>query len=251
MLEIDRKIYSFKIKEVWFSEYPFDVRDCDAVIFRECKNNVEMDGFNKEEFTTLIIDLTQDLDQIFQDMSDSYRKNIRKAEKEGIVIKRNENYEAFYKINEDFRKQKKLPPSNIDINYMKKYGTLFTAEIEGEVIAGSLNLEDSKNIRGLLGASKRLESDKRMKKLIADANKLITWEEIKYAKSKGLVEYDLGGYYTGSVKDEEKERINYFKKGFGGRIVTHYIYKKDYSMFYRLAKSLHRSMNKMKYNLCL
>lgn len=37
MLEIDRKIYSFKIKEVWFSEYPFDVRDCDAVIFRECK----------------------------------------------------------------------------------------------------------------------------------------------------------------------------------------------------------------------
>lgn len=249
MLETERKAYFFKIKEIWFSDYPFDVKGYDGVIFRECKNNVDIPGFRKEEFTTLVIDLTQELDQIFMDMTASYRKAIRKAEKNGIVIKMNTNYDVFYDINQRFRKQKKLSSYNdgVDVNYMKKYGTLFTAEVEGEVVAGCFDLEDAKNIRGLIGASLRFEADKHEMRSIADANKLMAWEEIKYAKAKGLTEYDLGGYYTGTEKDEEKERINYFKQGFGGKVVTHYIYQKDYSVAYKMAKNTHKIIQKMKY----
>ncbi len=249
MLETERKAYFFKIKEIWFSDSPFDVKGYDGVIFRECKNNVNVPGFHKEEFTTLVIDLTQELDQIFMEMSASYRKAIRRAEKNGIVVKNSNNYGIFYDINQRFRKQKKLSSydGGVDVNYMEKYGTLFTAEIEGEVVAGYLDLEDEKNIRGLIGASLRFEADKDKMRLIADANKLMTWEEIKYAKNKGLTEYDMGGYYTGTEKDEEKERINYFKQGFGGKVVTHYIYQKDYSIAYKIAKNTHKIIQQMKY----
>jgi lipid II:glycine glycyltransferase (peptidoglycan interpeptide bridge formation enzyme) len=249
MLETERKAYFFKIKEIWFSDYPFDVKGYDGVIFRECKNNVDVPGFRKEEFTTLVIDLTQELDQIFMEMSASYRKAIRRAEKNGIVVKNSTNYDVFYDINQRFRKQKKLSSydGGVDVTYMEKYGTLFTAEIEGEIVAGYLDLEDEKNIRGLIGASLRFEADKDKMRSIADANKLMTWEEIKYAKAKGLTEYDMGGYYTGTEKDEEKERINYFKQGFGGKVVTHYIYQKDYSVAYKMAKSTHKIIQKMKY----
>jgi lipid II:glycine glycyltransferase (peptidoglycan interpeptide bridge formation enzyme) len=196
-----------------------------------------------------VIDLTQELDQIFMEMSASYRKAIRRAEKNGIVVKNSTNYDVFYAINQRFRKQKKLSSydGGVDVTYMEKYGTLFTAEIEGEIVAGYLDLEDEKNIRGLIGASLRFEADKDKMRSIADANKLMTWEEIKYAKAKGLTEYDMGGYYTGTEKDEEKERINYFKQGFGGKVVTHYIYQKDYSVAYKMAKSTHKIIQKMKY----
>lgn len=249
MLETERKAHFFKIKEIWFSDYPFDVKGYDGVIFRECKNNVDVPGFRKEEFTTLVIDLTQELDQIFMDMTASYRKAIRRAEKNGIVVKKSNNYDVFYTINQRFRKQKKLSSyeGGVDVDYMGKYGTLFIAEIDGETVSGSLNLEDEKNIRGLLGASLRFEADKDKMRSIADSNKLMTWEEIKYAKEKGITEYDLGGYYTGAEKDEEKEKINFFKQGFGGKLVTHYIYQKDYSVAYKMSKNTHKIIKRIKY----
>ena len=75
-------------------------------------------------------------------------------------------------------------------------------------------------------------------------NKLIIWESIKYAKEKGIKEYDLGGYYTGKELDQQKENINIFKSGFGGQLVTHYIYEKNYSKTYKLARNVYRIIKK-------
>jgi len=38
------------------------------------------------------------------------------------------------------------------------------------------------------------------------------------------------------IKDEQKERINMFKKGLGGNLVTHYIYQRSYSKIYEVTK---------------
>ena len=122
---------------------------------------------------------------------------------------------------------------------MKKYGTLFTAEFNGEILLGRFYLEDKNNIRALFSASKRFKVDKEKARLIANANKLLTWNAIKYAKEKGIKEYDLGGYYTGEKKDIQKENINIFKNSFGGKLVTHYIYEKDYSKLFTFTKKIY------------
>lgn len=77
-LEIDSKRYIFTTKIIWFSHYPYDVEGCHSVIFRACKNKISVEEFEREEFTTLVIDLTQDLDTIWRNMSGgNCRKPIR------------------------------------------------------------------------------------------------------------------------------------------------------------------------------
>ncbi|NUO09314.1 MAG: GNAT family N-acetyltransferase [Candidatus Brocadia sp.] len=236
MLEIDKKKFIFKTKEIWFSDYPFDIKKYHGVIFRECKNKAALKGFTCEKFTTLVIDLTQDLNAIWNSMTKSCRYCINKAVRDGVKIKRNEDYEAFYEINKTLKKRKGAPVALVDMNFMKRYGTLFTAYINGKIVGGHFCLEDENNIRGLIGATKRLEVSKEEASLIGNANRLLEWESIKYAKEKGIKEYDMGGFYTGKEKDEQKERINMYKKGFGGNIVTHYIYQKSYSKIYEVTK---------------
>jgi lipid II:glycine glycyltransferase (peptidoglycan interpeptide bridge formation enzyme) len=241
MLEIDRKRYIFKTKEIWFSDYPFDVKGYASVTFLACKNKVDIKGFTREEFTTLIIDLTQDLDVIWENMNkSSCRYSINRAKRDGVKVRLNQNYEEFYEINYSFRKNKGLPTGSGEIEIWNKYATLFVAEFDGEILGGNLFLEDENTIRWLLGASKRLEVKKEKATLMGNANRLMIWEAINYAKEKGIKEFDMGGYYTGKAKDEQKERINVFKRSFGGKLTTHYIYQNDYSKVYKLAKKIYQ-----------
>lgn len=188
----------------------------------------------------MIIDLNQDLDTIWQNMSGSdCRRAIRHAEADGIKIKLNQNYEEFLEINQEFRKKKGLGAYSESIDFMKKYGTLFVTEFNKEILLGQLYLEDENNIRWLITGSKRLDVDKEKARLISNANKLTVWNAIKYAKEKGIKEFDMGGYYTGEKKDIQKENINKFKKSFGGKLVTHYVYEKDYSKLFTLFKKIY------------
>ena len=169
----------------------------------------------------------------------SCRRFINRAKRENIKIKINQDYEKFIEVNSSFRKKKGLNPSE-KIETMKRYGTLFSAEIDGEFLSGVFYLEDKNNIRGWFGASKRFETDKEKQKLIGDANRLIHWEAIKYSKTKKIKQFDWGGYYTGKIRDEQRERINNFKTSFGGKIITQYIYQKDYSNIYKIAMKLYK-----------
>jgi len=237
MLEIDSKRYFFKTKTIWFSEAPFDVSGYDRVNFHGCTRDVDVEGFSKQVFTTLVIDLTQDLDTIWNKMGkSSCRRSINIATKEGVTVRVNQGYEAFYDLNSEFRKEKGLSEYNVDIEFMKQHGVLFLAEYDGEILGGQLCISDGKKIRGLLGASKRLEKTGTMRTMIGHANRLIEWEGIKYAKENGMDTYDLGGYYTGETPDPQKENINDFKRSFGGELATHYIYQKNYSKIYSLVR---------------
>ncbi|MCD6239311.1 MAG: GNAT family N-acetyltransferase [Thermotogae bacterium] len=240
MLEIERKIYIFKTKQIWFADYPFNVNGYDSVSFHACKNKVDIKGFIREEFTTLIIDLTQDLDVIWKNMSkSSCRYAINRAQRDGVKIKLNQNYEEFYEIVHSFRKAKGLPAHPEKIDFMKKYGILFVAEFDGEIIGGNLYIADKNNIRWLTGASKRLGVNREKATLIGNANRLILWETIKYAKEKGIREFDMGGYYTGGDTNDPRYTINIFKKSFGGVLTTNYIYRKE-TKLYKFAKKIYQ-----------
>lgn len=242
MIQIDSKKIIFKKKEVWFSDYPFDIGDCHSVIFRDCKNKADKNGFRSEVFTTIVIDLNQSLDDILSRMDKkSCKYPINKAIRDGVVVVKDRNYEEFCIINKSLMKVKQAAMTQKSVEFMKKHGKLFTAEFHGKVLGGQFYLEDSSTIRWLIGATRRLEVTKEEATIIGNANRLMIWEAIKYAKMKGLKEFDLGGYYTGQVKDEQKEKINVFKRSFGGQLTTHYIYEKDYSFLYSLFKNMNRT----------
>jgi len=253
VLIIDKKILMFDIKEVHFSDYPHDIENCDFVKFHYCKNIVKVKGFTCHKELTSVIDLTQDLDTIWKNTDKkSVRYKINRAQKEGIKIRINKDYDQFFQIYREFI-QKKGIKSSFDIfgvgattlEAMKKYGTLFTAEYDKEILVGTLYLEDNSNIKSWLGASKRLEVDRAKASTISCADRLTDWEAIKYAKEKGIKEFDLGGIWSEeeAEKDDEKKGINSFKLCFGGKIVTRYSYQKIYSNFYNVAYNLYNLKN--------
>ena len=90
-----------------------------------------------------------------------------------------------------------------------------------------------------------MEVDRAKVSIISNADRLIDWEAIKYAKEKGIKEFDLGGLWSKeeAEKDEKKKGINSFKLSLGGEIVTRYSYQKIYSKIYNLAHNLYNLKN--------
>jgi len=246
MVIVDKKLSIFKLKEIHFSDYPYDVEGCDVVSFPSCKNRVDAEGFTCVESLTSVIDLTQDLDTLWQNMNrKSARYWIRRAQRDGVKINISQNYEEFYRMNKSFEKQKGFAPllgiGTTNLETMKRYGILFIAEHNGEMLSGDVYLEDAANLKAWVGSSKRLEVDREKAILIGRANRLLQWEAIKYAKEKGIRELDLGGLWPEQEadKDERKKAINSFKLNFGGEMATRYSYQKVYSPLYKLAQYLY------------
>ena len=248
MIALDKKILTFDIKEVHLSDHPHDISGCSFIKFYDFKKKVNAKGFTCQKELTTVIDLTQDLDEIYQNMNRNTKYCIRKGERDGIIVEKNNNYKQFYEMYISFKEQKGLKSlfeifgvGKVTLEDMKNYGTLFTASYNGELLAGGIYLENKSIIKALLGASKRLEVDKNKKRLVGYANRLIEWETIKYAKEKGIKEFDMGGLWSEkeAENDEKKKGINSFKLGFGGKIVNHYTYQKIYSRFYEFIYKLY------------
>jgi hypothetical protein len=163
----------------------------------------------------------------------SCRWSIKSAIKKGVKIKINQDYDAFQQINYSFRKEKGLG-ENIFITpeFMRKYGTLFIAEHDGKILGGQFYLKDNRHMHWTLGASKRLESDRKTAMIIGHSNRLMVWEAIRYAKENGQQEFDLGGYLVFANKWDQGYGSNFFKKSFGGKLVKKYTHRKYYSSIY-------------------
>jgi lipid II:glycine glycyltransferase (peptidoglycan interpeptide bridge formation enzyme) len=253
MVIIDRKILKFNIKEVHFSDYPQDIEGCDYLNFQYCKNKVNTKGFTCKKEFTLVIDLTQDLDTIWQCMDKkSVRYRIKRAQREGIKICVNKDYEGFFQLYRLFMQKKRLKSifdvfgvGSVTLETMKKYGTLFAAEYDGEILAGTIFLEDDYNIKAWIGASKRFDSDRTKVLMASNADRLVDWELIKYAKEKGIKEFDIGGLWSKEeeAKDKEKKGINSHKLELGGKVITCYSYQKFYSKKFLLAYQLYNLKN--------
>jgi hypothetical protein len=237
MLEIDKKTFVFRNKEIWFADYPYDIEDVQSVTFRECKKKVDLAGFTCYDFSTLVIDLTQGLDAIWANLSSDCRRQIRRAQKNDIKVNINKNFIEFYEMSKAFRQRKGLDGHIVNPEFMKKYGTLLTAEVEDEVVTGIFFLNDQYNFRGLTSASKRLDVSHEKAIMIGSASRLLWWEGIRYAFEKGMKEVDMGGYYTGPNINDPRQGVNNFKKNFGGQLVTRYDYEKVYSRINKLARS--------------
>jgi len=253
MLEIDKNCLFFKTKQVYFSNDPFDIKNCQNIQFLYCKKRKDSNGFKQKQELTQIIDLTQELDTIFQEMQRNVKNHIRRAEREGVEIQISKNFDEFYDIYISLFKKKniisfmdkfgigKIIPKEI----MEKYGTLFVAKYNGEVIVGDVYLEGEDVVFSWAGASKRLSLDKQGKKMVSRASRLCVWKAIEYYKNKGKKEFDLGGMWPIEQEEDDflKKGINSYKRGFGGKLVTRYNYEKTYSKLYYLLSKINNIRN--------
>jgi hypothetical protein len=249
MIVVEKPFYLFKFKELHFCNEPFDIAQCSAAKFVLCNKMINRGGFEVYPGLSSIIDLTREQDEIWSKFDKSCRYKINRAPREGITIKFNEGWNEFYPIYKSLSQKKGFGSWglwDVNLEVMKKYGTLFIAEIQGNIVSGHLYLEDAENIEFWIGASKRLEAVPELATQIGFANRLLHWEAMKYARNKGLKTFDLGGIwdFEEAKNDPVKQGINNFKLSFGGQVESRYTYVKFYSNLYKAGQNIFQHLRK-------
>lgn len=158
------------------------------------------------------IDLDRDLDDIWDGLSSSARRAIRKAEKEGVTIRDaidESDLRLFFDMHLRIRKYKyHLVAQNYEFFHniwrhclQAQGGVLKLACYRGEVIGGALFLEWGDTLYYKFNASS-------LEALEVRPNDMVVWEGIKYARRRGLTRFDFG------LSDSDQEGLLRYKRKF-------------------------------------
>lgn len=176
--------------------------------------------FKEQSGRTVLIDLYQPVDVLFQQMKSNYRNEVRRAEKEEIKFETEKDICAFVKYYNAFALQKGL--KKISSYQIEKYRDYFLTKAVWNDKVLSMHacfIDAQQSICYLLYSASNRLSNEEDSKLIGYANKFLHFSEFKMCKELNLKYYD----FSGIVEDPENKQeygIGLFKKGFGGNIVT-------------------------------
>jgi len=169
--------------------------------------------------------LSGDIDTIYSRLKSSTRRNIKKAEREGVVIAGENTTEAlriFYAMHCGTRKKHGVPPQPVSFfqqifdNVIKPgHGRIMLARHQGKAVAAAIYLHFKDKAMYKYGAS-----DSRY--LHIRPNDLLMWEAIKWYCGKGYAEFCFGR------TEPESEGLRQFKGGWGAEEDTISYYKYDF-----------------------
>jgi lipid II:glycine glycyltransferase (peptidoglycan interpeptide bridge formation enzyme) len=227
MINYRRK--SVSIAEFWFNE---DIQYQTTDVIRVIQRSVPLDNKKYQEFYTILIDLTQDKDEIFNTMNKGTRNLIRRAAQKDFLIYENcltddEIIDQFVNNYNKFAQIKRI--QRIGSRNLKEYARIGSLDIsrvltlEGSILAWLVFYKNIERVRAILNCSNYMECiDASYRSLLGRANRYLHWQNILKFKAQGVSIYDFGGWYQGD-KDLAKLGINRFKEGFGGVIVKNFM----------------------------
>jgi lipid II:glycine glycyltransferase (peptidoglycan interpeptide bridge formation enzyme) len=131
---------------------------------------------------TVILKLDKTEDELLSSMDKDLRWSIRKGEKEHIIPCVYENVHVVHLQTKDYK------PSSMAV---------FKVEGDKAILLATNTDSAYRNLQG---------------------NAAAYWQIIKWGKQHGIKEFDLGG--IDMYPTESQERVNEFKKDFGGEVVT-------------------------------
>lgn len=221
--------FGWPLTKIWcWLENPVDLRDVSMSNFFSYED-VDVPGFRKKGGLTTVVDLSPDIETIWEGMRQKFiRKQITQGENKGISVKiglRPEDYAPIYK---PFRRGKGLSVDSL--NFLHDAGLVVSAELAGETLAGGAFLTNGETMRAW-ALSSIYVTDKQKQNLIGQANRILIWEMIKFAKATGHQYFDLGGINVGD--DGKVDSLTEFKEAFGGERKNCYFYHKVYSPLLR------------------
>jgi len=165
---------------------------------------------------TLLLDLTEDEEELLAAMHQKTRYNLRLAEKKGVKIKKGSaaDWPEFWRLmnltgeRDAFRLHGAAHYKNL-LSIDKDFIKLFFAEYQGRNIAAGLFCFWKNKVTYLHGAS-----DNEFRNVMAPY--LLQWSVIKDARENGYLYYDFYG-----IDDKKWPGVTRFKRGFGGREVNY------------------------------
>lgn len=175
-------------------------------------------------FGNYIIDLTNDEETLFSNVTSKCRNMIRKAKKDGVeIICGGEEYlEDYLKVDSDTweRSGLKIDFKAIYQNYLHAFGDkarIFLAIKDGVTQGGAFFVYNQAMSYYLYGASIKRPSPGSMN--------LLQWEAMIEFKKQGVKTHSFVGCRINEDKDSKYHNIQKFKSSFGGELVQGYMFK--------------------------
>jgi lipid II:glycine glycyltransferase (peptidoglycan interpeptide bridge formation enzyme) len=189
---------------------------------------------------SIVIDLEQELDQLLSQMHSSTRRNIKKGQQQGILIRegRREDLDLFYKLYTSTSQRQRFAP--YPKAYFSKMWDLFhplgciqilIAESSGEAISTLLIIPFGTTVITKVVGWSGQHSEYR-------PNQSLFWGAIQWSKSHGYRWFDLEGIDLKTAEailnrqplpQNKRDSPDRFKLGFGGQVV---IYPEPYEYIY-------------------
>lgn len=172
---------------------------------------------------TIMIDLTQSEDQLLAGMSQSTRRKVRIAEREGVTVRPGSADDLpllydLYRVTGQRDNFLIRPPG-----YYEQAWRAFIAaglaqpliaEADGKAIAHVILFHFGKKCWYFYGASSDEQRDKM-------PNYLLQWEAMRWAKRHGYALYDMWGAPNAFTEDDPLWGVYNFKRGFRGTVTRH------------------------------
>ena len=223
-----RRIFFIGIDDVWFDKPGF-INSKKSISILHTQLEIERKKYSVRVIEkTFLIDLRHPIDKIFNAFEPkSARYPIRKAERDGIIVKKattEKDRQDFISFFKQFSEQKKIP--NIKEDDLQWQDIFCAYSPGGEFIGGAsfIKANDKTVYRYKHGATN----------YTGNANDLLLWHAIQHSKEAGFVFFDLGGVRVNQNKNSYYYRHYKFKEKFGGVISDFYTYikiKKPLSYF--------------------
>jgi len=179
-------------------------------------------GFHYESFYTIDIDLNIEEKELLANCKKNTRYEINRARREGVKFQIGNDIDEFVKFYNEFAIAKNMAQiSNSDLNLFSSKLYITQAIYQEEILVMHTYLFDDEIKRVCLLNSASLFrncNDPKKHQMIGRANRFLHFEDMLYFKKRGVKVYDFGGYAVDDI-NEEREKINKFKKGFGGEVV--------------------------------
>jgi CelD/BcsL family acetyltransferase involved in cellulose biosynthesis len=195
--------------------YAFNGLRCSHVEVRDRRlSSADLDGLHVEQSPapTYVIDLRPDDDVLLSHMTSACRRNLRKAERVGVVVEEASDLafadDYYAQLRDVFAKQHLVPTYGVDrvralINHLRPSGNLLLLRArdgEGTCIATAIFPMFNSTTYFWGGASWRSHQHLR-------PNETLIWHALQYSKRRGVTEFDFGGGGTYKKKYGASELV--------------------------------------------
>lgn len=181
------------------------------------------DGAMAAPYSTFIKNLNQPGEALWSEISEAYRKDIRRATKAGITIEQGIEYlETAYQLTADTLKRsgsklKRYEDFRKNVDGFGENVKVFAALDKGVVQACLVAPFSTHTAYALYGGTVPRPSK--------GAMHLLHWEAIRQFHAMGVGQFNFTGARVRPEKGSKQEGIMIFKMRFGGRLVEGYMWK--------------------------
>lgn len=244
MVKLYRNRYGLKIADIWLPNEDWKNVKADIAYLHGCPVKYLDSNKNMKLQYTLVTDLTVSEDELKDNISKTFKYDIRRSQRDiisckvfsGINLLNNKtlvnNFQECYK--EMYMKKgiNAAISNKVIEQYALENAMIMTVAYYDEKPIVFHTYIDGKDKVRLWHSCSNFRMDKELRNVIARANKRLHWEDWLFFKEQGYFIYDWGGIF--SINDLDNG-IDNFKKSFGGIPTEYYNGEQGISLIGKIA----------------